>query len=220
MIRLYDLGEFVRIPKLLYLQRLHDQQSRSRPAINNAIQNDTVGMYLENIERLALAWSGRQGLAAFSFRTPSTIDDPVLDERFKVGQVEPSFSSFMLPDNSVGVIRAEDVLQKVSDRATLLNECYRVLAPGGLLLTDTPSTDGRGAFQDPSNTAFYNENSFSYLTRAELRPTIPALNARLQVSHLMTYYPSQVHEDLDVSYVKANLIAIKDGPRQGGPLFC
>ena len=33
-----------------------------------------------------------------------------------------------------------------------------------MLLSLTPSTDGRGAYQDPTHVAFYNENSFWYYT--------------------------------------------------------
>ena len=33
----------------------------------------------------------------------------------------------------------------------------------------TPSTDGRGAFQDPTHVSFYNENSFWYFTDRRLR---------------------------------------------------
>jgi hypothetical protein len=88
------------------------------------------------------------------------------------------------------------------------------------MLTQTPSTDGRGAFQDPSAVAYYNENSFMYLTQAALHAAIPDLTARLQVSHLRTFYPSPGHEELDVAYVQANLLAVKEGPRQGGPLLC
>jgi SAM-dependent methyltransferase len=219
-IRLFDVGTAIRIPKLLYLQRMHRDSTRAQPAVSAAIQDDTVELYLGNIERLALAWSAHLGLESLAFRMATAVGEIVADERFRHALVEPTFRQFSLADNSVGVIRAHDVLQRVADRAHFLNECYRILAHGGLLLTDTPSTDGRGAFQDPSNVSFYNENSFSYLTRAELRPTIPTLTARLQVSHLVTYYPSDQHQELDIPYVKANLIAIKDGPRQGGPLFC
>lgn len=42
----------------------------------------------------------------------------------------------------------------------LMNAIYRALVPGGWLLTATPSTDGRGAFQDP-HCSFWN-NSFWY----------------------------------------------------------
>jgi SAM-dependent methyltransferase len=219
MIRLFQYGDFVHIPKLLYLQRMHQRNTQSVPTTNAEIQEETIELYLEHIEELALAWAGREGLASLALRTASTVEPAELDERFQVGEVDPRADRLALPDDSVGVIKAIDILQRVPDRAWFLNECYRVLRHGGLLLTDTPSTDGRGAFQDPSHVAFYNENSFMYLTRAELRPTIPTLTARLQVSHLRTYYPSQVHEDINIPYVKANLIAIKDGPRQGGPLF-
>jgi hypothetical protein len=39
------------------------------------------------------------------------------------------------------------------------------------------------------------------------------------VSHLRTYFPSAWHEENDISYVHANLIAVKGGPRQGGLLL-
>ena len=59
-----------------------------------------------------------------------------------------------------------------------------------------------------------------YLTQAALRSSIPDLVARLQVSHLRTFYATPGHEALDIPYVQANLLAVKDGPRQGGPLLC
>ncbi len=40
------------------------------------------------------------------------------------------------------------------------------------------------------------------------------------MSHLRTWYPSAWHEQTDIAYVQANLLAVKDGPRQGGPLLC
>ena len=49
------------------------------------------------------------------------------------------------------MIRAVDFLEHVADKVALFNEVYRLLAPGGLLLSQTPSTDGRGAFQDPTH---------------------------------------------------------------------
>jgi len=39
------------------------------------------------------------------------------------------------------------------------------------------------------------------------------------VSHLRTFYPSPTHEQGFTPYVQANLLAIKEGPRQGGPLL-
>ena len=40
------------------------------------------------------------------------------------------------------------------------------------------------------------------------------------MSHLGTWHPTAWHEEARVPYVQANLLAVKDGPRQGGPLLC
>jgi O-antigen biosynthesis protein len=220
MIRLFEVGDFIHIPHCLYLQRVHRRNTQSDPVINAEIQTRTVELYLEHIEHLAIAWAARAGLACLALRAPTNIGELELDERFDLVTIDPVATRLDLAADEVGVIKAVDVLQRIPDRAQFLNEAYRGMHHGALLLTDTASTDGRGAFQDPSHVAFYNENSFMYLTRDALRPTIPTLNARLQISHLTTYYPSQVHEDIDIPYVKANLLAIKDGPRQGGQLMC
>ncbi|MGN6474637.1 MAG: glycosyltransferase [Mycobacteriales bacterium] len=219
MNRLYTVGEFVHIPKLLYYQRMHGRNTQVDPKTNAEIQQLTVELYVEWIERLALAWAGRLGLECIALTTPTSVGQPELDPQFRLVTVDPSKPALDVADDRIGVIKAVDVLQRMPDRAAFLNECYRSITHAGLLLTDTPSTDGRGAFQDPSHIAFYNENSFMYLTQARLRPTIPTLTARFQASHVRTYYPSQMHEDTDIPYVKANLIAIKEGPRQGGLLL-
>ncbi len=43
-----------------------------------------------------------------------------------------------------------------------MEEIYRVLKPGGMFESSTPSTDGRGAFQDPTHVSFWNINSWLY----------------------------------------------------------
>jgi O-antigen biosynthesis protein len=220
MIRLYELGDFVHIPKCLYLQRVHDRNTQADPTLNAEIQTGTVELYLEHIEALAIAAAARAGLACLALRTATSVGELELDEHFTTVTIDAANPRIDLADGAVGVIKAVDILQRVPDRAAFLNETYRVMAHAGLLFTETASTDGRGAFQDPSHVAFYNENSFMYLTQAALRATIPTLRARWQVSHLTTYYPSAVHEEIGIPYVKANLLAIKDGPRQGGPLMC
>jgi hypothetical protein len=59
-----------------------------------------------------------------------------------------------------------------------------------------------------------------YLTQVALHDATSDLAARLQVSHLRTLYPTPGHQELDICYVQANLLAIKDGPRQSGSLRC
>lgn len=219
MCRLYLEGEFTQIKRCLYLQRVHQKNTQSQQRVNAAIQEQTVVYYRQWIELLALAWAKRNGLRCVRLRTPIWIGDES-DDRYEDMVVDPAEPLIDADDGSVAVLKAYDVLQRMPRRAEFFNECHRVLAHAGLLLTQTPSTDGRGAFQDPSHTAFYNENSFMYLTQAALRAAIPDLVSRWQVSHLRTFHPTPGHVEMMIAYVQANLLAIKDGPRQGGPLLC
>lgn len=74
-------------------------------------------------------------------------------------------------DNSVDVVLAFDFLEHIPIGKTIgvVEEIHRVLKPGGLFRSITPSTDGRGAFQDPTHVSFWNCNSFLYFTQKEYR---------------------------------------------------
>jgi len=178
-----------------------------------------VVYYRQYIEEMAQAWAKRRGLRCLRLRTPVWIGDEPTDDYEDV-TIDPENISIPAADDSVAILKLYDVLNRVADRAALFNEAYRVLAHAGIMMTQTPSTDGRGAFQDPSAVAFYNENSFMYVTQAALHDVIPDLKARFQVGHLRTFFPSPGHEEIGIAYVQANLLAVKDGPRQGGPLLC
>ena len=71
---------------------------------------------------------------------------------------------FSYPDNSVDMVRAYDFLEHIPIGKTIdvINEIWRVLKPEGLFDSLTPSTDGRGAFQDPTHVSFWNQNSWRY----------------------------------------------------------
>jgi SAM-dependent methyltransferase len=97
----------------------------------------------------------------------------------------------------------------------VMNEIYRVLVPGGWLISRTPSTDGRGAFQDPTHVSFWNENSFWYYTRREQANFIRGLRARFQAKRLEQAFPSKWHEAHNILYVYADLVALK-GQREPG----
>jgi SAM-dependent methyltransferase len=67
----------------------------------------------------------------------------------------------------------------------LMKEIYRVLEPGGIINIKVPSTDGRGAWQDPTHITFWNLNSFSYMDpRSPLHGnfTSPLTSSELKVS--------------------------------------
>lgn len=219
MIRLYLAGEFRHVDRCLYLQRVQQKSTQRERSANAQVQEQTVRYYDANIGALATAWSRRQGLAVVTLVTETS--PPIVDSNpGSVVLVDPADPRVSFVGDSVGVIKAVELLQRIPDRTALFNECYRALAHGGLLITETPSTEGRGAFQDPSHVSFYNENSFWYLTQAALFRSMPQLRARFQISRVKTYFPSEWHREALIPYVEANLLAIKDGPRQGGALLC
>jgi O-antigen biosynthesis protein len=135
-------------------------------------------------------------------------------------------------DNSVACVRAYDFLEHIphchdsscnhgEDGVTarcvvgVMNEIYRVLAPGGWLISRTPSTDGRGAFQDPTHVSFWNPNSFWYYTRAEQARYVPGIRCRFQATRIWQSFPSDWHKTHNILYVHADLVALK-GQQQPG----
>ena len=69
-------------------------------------------------------------------------------------------------NNSVSEVRAYDILEHIpiGKVVPLIEEIYRVLEPNGRFVSFTPSTDGRGAFQDPTHVSFWNINTWLYYT--------------------------------------------------------
>jgi predicted SAM-dependent methyltransferase len=66
------------------------------------------------------------------------------------------------PDSSVEQIKAWDVLEHIQSKLHTMNEAHRVLVPGGRLDLFIPTTDGRGAFQDPTHVSFWTPNDLFY----------------------------------------------------------
>ncbi len=74
-------------------------------------------------------------------------------------------------DSSVDEVRAFDFLEHIplGKQVDVITEIWRVLKPGGLFDSFTPSTDGRGAFQDPTHVSFWNRNSWLYYSDPQYR---------------------------------------------------
>lgn len=65
-------------------------------------------------------------------------------------------------DSSVERIKAHDIIEHLPDKLQTMNEIWRIGKPGAKVEILVPSTDGRGAFQDPTHVSFWNINSFFY----------------------------------------------------------
>lgn len=219
--RMYQAADFYSIDDVLYLQRVHPDNTQVRPDLNARIQVETVSLYDIHVQNNAKAWANRNGLMLLDLGSAHN-PAPGYTTTDLEGNVDLPGDIFevlgSLPDNSVGVIRAVDFLEHIPDKIRLFNEMYRVLAHGGMLLSLTPSTDGRGAFQDPTHVAFYNENSFWYFTDINYAKFVPSIKSKFMSSRLQTIYMSEWHVENKLPYVMANLVAIKDGPRIAGEL--
>lgn len=67
-------------------------------------------------------------------------------------------------DDSIEEVRAVDFLEHLERQEvmTLIDEIWRILKPNGVFFHRTPSTDGRGAFQDPFHRSFWNINTWKF----------------------------------------------------------
>ncbi len=67
-------------------------------------------------------------------------------------------------DNEIDEIIAVDLLEHLErmEVLDLMDEIWRVLKQGGIFKHRTPSSDGRGAFQDPYHKSFWNINTWKY----------------------------------------------------------
>ena len=217
--------KFTRIPKPLVFTRC-DQYVKRDGYIEDTISN---ALTMEIIRE----WSNQNGLTMLDLGaahnpTPGFVSvdlqDAAINCDLRYG--------LPLPDSSVGAIRASDFLEHmntcpdsscehgadgVSPRCVvgMMNEFYRVLAPGGWLITHTPSTDGRGAFQDPTHVSYWNPNSFWYYTRADQARFLRGVTCRFQVARMWDGYPTQWHRENKLAYVDANLVALKGQAQPG-----
>jgi glycosyltransferase involved in cell wall biosynthesis len=109
-------------------------------------------------------------------------------------------------DNVADEVAAFDFLEHVHNdkRIHIMHEIWRILKPGGILTSFTPSTEGRGAFQDPTHYAFWNENSFLYYTDDAHRK-LYSIVPKFDVVSIKTTPMNH----LQVCYVEAVLRAVK-----------
>lgn len=249
MLRFFLKGKvFHHVKECLYFYRVHGKQTTNANVGNARIRQVTEALYDKHIFDLAERFcshvtldSGPQIKRALPL---SKIDlCGAIDTYKDYLPIDKTLGHDLDEDwdiatDSVGVLRAFDAIEHLKDPVHTMSEAHRVLAPGGFLLIQVPSTTGpmirtpamdggefhwvasagRGAHQDPTHVSFWNENSFWYYTKRSHARYIPHSTARFQVSKLRTFYPSDFHQQHSIPYVEAHLIALKDGYVPMGPV--
>ena len=209
-------GKMVHIDRCLYLYRAEGNTWLSER--NGEIQQRTAEVYRKYLTEVALRFASLHGVRALDLggafnreRGFQSVDlAPGSDMQFDIGRRWP------LPDNSVGVIRACDVLEHIADKQLVMSEIHRVLRPGGFLLSFTPSASGKGAHMDPTHCSYWNDLSFWYWTKAQYAAFIRNDTVRFLSMVLVEEYPTEWHKARDISYVTFEAICLKDGIRPPG----
>jgi glycosyltransferase involved in cell wall biosynthesis len=209
-IRTYLKTKMKRIPKVLYIYRITgDNTWLDR---NAAIQIKTVELQRQYARQLAERDAELKGLLKVDIGGglnpyPEYFS---IDLRDTADLKADLNNGIPLPDNSVGVLNASHIIEHLHDKTKIMSEIHRVLAHGGWAFIEVPSTDGRGAFQDPTHVSYWNENSFLYYTDAYLANFIDNFTIRFQELRRETYYPNDWMKGLNVLVTTAWLVAIKD----------
>lgn len=180
---------FYHINEVLYHYRIHPENTSNGRNRNAEIQKQVDVNYQLHAEAMFKKWATDEGLLCLDlggrFNCPdgyASVD--LLDANYVVDLTKP----WPFADDSVGVLRAYHLLEHLPDTIHFFNEAYRVLAPGGVLLIEVPSTNGKGAFSDPTHIRFFNDLSFEYFTNQQYARFIqPQFKGKFQKSRVLEY---------------------------------
>jgi O-antigen biosynthesis protein len=215
LIRTYLHTTMRHIDKALYLYRVSGRNTCVQTEINSRIQVETVQLFFRHAYQLAEREADLRGLMKIDLcggldKPPGyvSLDRHGGDITCDLDQGIP------LDSHSVGVVRAHDAIEHLKNPITTMTEIHRVLADGGWAMISVPSTDGRGAFQDPTHVSYWNENSFWYWTRAQQARYIRNEAVKFQAFRLDTGFPSEWYRQSNIPYVTAHLRAVKSADRR------
>lgn len=215
MARTYLVTKFAHIKKPLYIYRITGDNSWLQR--NAEIQTQTVQMGYKYMRQLAerdaqlnnkMLVDIGGGIDALPGYTTIDLHDADILADLNV--------CIPLADDSVGVLNASHIIEHLEDKQRTMEEIHRVLCDGGWAFIDVPSTDGRGAWQDPTHVSFWNQNSFYYYTRKEQARYIRNTKIKFQEFRLETLFPSQWWKDNNIPVVRAWLRAVKSDRRRAG----
>lgn len=116
--------------------------------------------------------------------------------------------------SSISEIYAEDILEHLyplgkaegqENILALMEEIWRVLKPSGTIHIKVPSTDGRGAWQDPTHVTYWNINTFSYFDPRTAIWQLYAPPFQFRIKSL-----NNTTGQGEIVWVRADLAAMKD----------
>lgn len=209
--RTYINGKCFLIEKPLYKYYFHAENT-SRNEKNQRIQELTREIHDRYILDIVSKWSDENGLKKVDLCSCNNkpkgfigIDKRKLNDEDIVFDLDKPDWPFKT--GSVGVFRIQDAIEHLKDPINTMKEIHRCLSDYGWAIIDVPSTDGRGAFQDPTHVSFWNSNSFWYYSQAPKARFI-GTPVKFQVNRVTNYYPSKFEEFHNIVYTRAHLVKL------------
>jgi glycosyltransferase involved in cell wall biosynthesis len=204
MIKTYLETKFYHINKVLYIYRIDGGNTFLER--NSAIQIKTKELHNQYAQLLAEKDADTKHLlkvdiggGLFPREGYMTIDQEGADINCDLNNGIP------LEDNSVGVLNASHVIEHLKDPIKTMGEIHRVLAHGGWAFIEVPSTEGNGAWSDPTHVSFWNEDSFPYYTNQNKAQFIRNKDIRFSSMRLETNW----WRDTKIAVVNTHLVALK-----------
>jgi len=208
-------------PKVLYIYRVHGDNTWLER--NKAIQDGTWQMFNQWQQRLAERDADLKGLRKIDIGGGLYPRPGYESVDITNGDITADLNKkWPFKDGEIGVINASHVIEHLVDKHHTMSEIHRVLADGAWAFIEVPSTDGRGAWQDPTHVSYWNQNSFWYYTRQQQMDYIYNKDIKFQARDLQTAYPTQFFADNNIYVTRAWLRAIKSSNRKNypGELLC
>ena len=206
--RTYIEGECLRIPEPLYFYNLHDDQT-FRNEKNERIQELTYELHDKYMSKIVEKWCDKNNLLKIDLCSCDNVPEGYtgVDKR-KLNDSDILFDldepNWPFDDGSVGIFRGNDAVEHLKNPINTMSEIYRCLADFGWAMIEVPSTDGRGAFQDPTHVSFWNSNNFWYYTKKNMAKFIGS-PVSFKDYRLVNYFPSEWHRTHNIPYTKAHL---------------
>ncbi|MCK9560862.1 MAG: methyltransferase domain-containing protein [Candidatus Marinimicrobia bacterium] len=211
----------VRIPRPLYRYHVHGQNTWLKET--KEIAKQTPGIGRKYLRPMIVADVKRRGLPLIDLGGAHDCPEPwtSVDLPGQGAVIEADLSGrWPFEDSIVGAFRAADFLEHMVDPIHVMQEIHRCLVPGGWLISDTPSTDGRGAWQDPTHRSGWNQNSWWYWTRQSHAKYLRSRGITQPLfveAHVETYYPNLWCDQHEIPYVRADVWADKPGAERRFP---
>lgn len=220
MIRTYMVSKFYHIPKCLYGYRVHGDNTWLER--NQQIQEGTYQLRDEWQQRLAERDADLKGLRKLDLGggIPGTNKRGYEVVDIKNGDITADLNErWPFEDNSVGVVNASHLFEHLPDKHHSMSELHRVLADKAWAFIEVPSTDGRGAFQDPTHVSYWNQNSFWYYTRRQQAQFIYNDTIKFQGIAVDTRFYDDWWRENDIPCTRAWLRAIKSDSKRPGEIL-